>query len=173
MLEKSLESPLDSKEIKPVNPTGSQSWIFTDAKAETPVLWPPDAKKSTHWKRPWCWERLKAREGGDREWDGWMASPTQWMWVWIGSRSWWWTGGPGVLQSTCVDTTEQLNWTDITTHSWLVSHHLRSSAHISWDKCQEQSKRGARVTGHFLKDSLQLSALHAFCILSTLWEKYQ
>ena len=53
----------------------------------------------THWKRPWCWERLKAgEEGDDRGWDGWTASPTQWKWVWISSRSWWWTGRPGVLQ---------------------------------------------------------------------------
>ena len=54
----------------------------------------------THSKRPWCWERLKAGgEGDDRGWDGWMASPTQWTWVWASSGSWWWTGKPGVLQS--------------------------------------------------------------------------
>ena len=52
----------------------------------------------THLKRPWCWERLRARrEGDDRGWDGWMASLTQWTWVWVDSRSWWWTGRPGVL----------------------------------------------------------------------------
>ena len=57
-------------------------------------------KELTHWKRPWCWERLKVGgEGDDRGWDGWMASPTQWTWVWISSGSWWWTGRPGVLQS--------------------------------------------------------------------------
>ena len=67
------------------------------AEAETPVLWPPD--DLTPWKRPWCWERLKAEgEGDNRGWDGWMASPIQWTWVWVGSRSWWWTGKPGVLQ---------------------------------------------------------------------------
>ena len=70
----------------------------------------------TPWKRPWCWERLKA--GGERDnrgWDGWMASPTQWTWVWVNSRSWWWTGRPGVLQfmgSQWLDTTEWLNWTE-------------------------------------------------------------
>ena len=49
---------------------------------------------------PWCWGRLRARgEGGDRGWDGWMASPTQWTWVWVNSESWWWTGRPGVLWS--------------------------------------------------------------------------
>ena len=54
----------------------------------------------THWKRPWCWERLRAGgEGDDRGWDGWMASPTRWTWVWASSRSWWWTGKPGVIQS--------------------------------------------------------------------------
>ena len=54
----------------------------------------------THLKRPWCWERLKAGgEGDNRGWDGWMASPTQWTWVWVNSESWQWTGRPGVLQS--------------------------------------------------------------------------
>ena len=57
-------------------------------------------KELAHWKRPWCWERLRAGgEGDDRGWDGWMASPTQWTWVWVDSVSWWWTGRPGVLQS--------------------------------------------------------------------------
>ena len=52
--------------------------------------------KLTHWKRPWCWERLKAGgEGDDREWDGWMASLTQWTWIWVNPGSWWWTGRPG------------------------------------------------------------------------------
>ena len=55
----------------------------------------------THWKRPWCWERLRARgERDNRGWDVWMASLTQWTWVWVNSRSWWWTGRPGVLEST-------------------------------------------------------------------------
>ena len=53
-----------------------------------------------HWKRPWCWERLRAREEGfDRGWDGWMASTTQWIWVWENSGRWWRTGKPGMLQS--------------------------------------------------------------------------
>ena len=54
----------------------------------------------THLKRPWSWERLKAGgKGDDRGWDGWMASPTQWTWAWVGSESWWWTGRPSMLQS--------------------------------------------------------------------------
>ena len=57
-------------------------------------------KERIHWKRPWCWERLKVGANGeDRGWDGWMASPTPWTWVWASSGSWWWTGKPGVLQS--------------------------------------------------------------------------
>ena len=71
----------------------------TDAEAETNTLatW---YKELTHWKRPWCWTGLKAGgEGDDRGWDGWMASPIQWTWVWAGSRSCWWTGKPGVLPS--------------------------------------------------------------------------
>ena len=60
---------------------------------------PPDGK-SWLWKRPWCWERLKAGGVGDgRGWDSWMASPTWWTWVWASSRSWWWTRKAGVLQS--------------------------------------------------------------------------
>ena len=119
VLEKTLESPFDCKEIKPAYPKGNQSWIFirrTDAEAETPIFWPPDAKRLSHWERPWCWERLKAgREGEDRGWDGWTASLTQWTWVWASSGRWWWTGKPGVLRlwgCKVLDMTEQLNWTD-------------------------------------------------------------
>ena len=57
-------------------------------------------KEPIRWKRSWCWERLKVGgEGDDRGWDGWMASQTQWTWVWVNSGSWWWTGRPGMLQS--------------------------------------------------------------------------
>ena len=102
VLEKTLESPLFNKEIKPVQPKGNQSWAFigrTDVEAETPNSLATWCEELTHLKRPWCWERLRAREeGGNRGWDGWMASPTQWTWVWVNSGSWWWTGRPGVLQ---------------------------------------------------------------------------
>ena len=69
----------------------------------------------THWKRPWCWKRLKAGEGDDRGWDGWMASLTKWTCFGVSSRSWWWTGRPGVLQSMGSqrvghDWATQLNW---------------------------------------------------------------
>ena len=104
VLEKTLESPLECKESQSVNPNGNQSWIFigsTDAKAETPIFVATLCEELTHLKRPWCWERLKAGgEMDDRGWDGWMAPPTQWTWVWINSGSWWWTGRTGVLQAT-------------------------------------------------------------------------
>ena len=113
VLEKTLESPLDSKKIQPVHPNRNQSWIFigrTEAEAEIPILQPPDAKK-------WCWERLKAGgEGDDRGWDGWMASLTRWTWVWVDSGNWWLTGRLGVLRFMgCKesDVTERLNWPEM------------------------------------------------------------
>ena len=97
--EKTLENPLDCKEIQPVHSEGDQSWVYigrNDAKAEAPVLWPPHAKRWLIWK-DWCWEGLGAGgEGDDQGWDGWMALPTR-RWVWLNSGSWWWTGRPGVL----------------------------------------------------------------------------
>ena len=67
----------------------SHQSILNDAKAETPVLWPRHAEL-THWKRLWCWEGLEAGgKGDDRGWNGWMASPTWWTWVWVNSGSWW------------------------------------------------------------------------------------
>ena len=56
-------------------------------------------QRADSFQRPWCWERLRAGEGDDRGWDGWMVSLTQWTWVWVNSGSWWWTGRPGVLWS--------------------------------------------------------------------------
>ena len=98
----------------------------TDAEAETPILWLPFCEVLTHWKRPWCWEGLGAGgEGDDRGWDGWMASLTRWTWVWINSRSWWWTERPGVLQfmgshRARHDWATELYWTEHTevSHYW-------------------------------------------------------
>ena len=102
VLEKTLESPLDCKEIKTVHPKGDPSWIFigrTDAEAEAPIL-VTQCEELTHWKRPWCWESLKAGvEGDNRGWDGWMASPTQWTWIWASSGRWWRIEKPSMLQS--------------------------------------------------------------------------
>ena len=109
VLEKILENPLDSKEVQPVNPKGNQSWISigrTDAEAETPILYLPDAKR---------WLIGKDPDAGKD--DGWMPSPTQQTWVRVNSGSWWWTGKPGVLQSMGSQRVEhdwatELNWAE-------------------------------------------------------------
>ena len=100
--EDSWESLGDPREIQPIHPKGDQSWMFierTDVEAETPILWPPDAKSWLIGKDPdagqdWKWEE----KGTTEDETGWMASPTRWTWVWASSGSWWWTGKPGVLQ---------------------------------------------------------------------------
>ena len=102
VLEKTLESSLDCKDIQPVHPKGDQSLIFIGRtewcwswNSNTLATW---CEELTHWERPWCWERPRAGgEGDDRGWDGWMASPTWWTWIWVDSRNWWWTGRPGML----------------------------------------------------------------------------
>ena len=92
VLEKTLESPLDFKEIQPVHPkeiSPGCSLVGLMLKLKLQYLghlmWRADSLE-----RPWCWERLRAgREGDDRGWDGWIASLTQWTWVWVDSRIWW------------------------------------------------------------------------------------
>ena len=88
----------------------------------------------THLKRLWCWERLRAGGlGHDRGWDGWVASPTQWTWIWVNSGSWWWTGRPGVLRfmgfqsQTRLSEWTELNWSQFACkaeqqiHSWIFT----------------------------------------------------
>ena len=118
-VEKTLESPLNCKKIQPFDPKGNQSWMFigrTDAKAETPILWPPDGKNWLIGKGPdagkdWRWGQQRMK---------WLDGITDTMdWVWVGSRSWWWTGRPGVLwfmgsQRVGHDWATELNW-------WLLS----------------------------------------------------
>ena len=104
VLNKTLESPLGSKEIQPVHPK-DQSWVLngrTDVEAETPILWPPDAKNWLIIKDPdagkdWKWEEKGTTED---EVGGITNSMDLSSWVWVNSKSWWWTGRPGVLQST-------------------------------------------------------------------------
>ena len=111
-----------------VNPKGNQSWIFigrTDAETEAPILWPPDGK---NWfiGRLWCWERLKlGGEGDDRGWDRWMASPTRWTWVLVGSGSRWWIGRPWLLQSMASQRVRH-NWATELTKKTPKSSEVRS-----------------------------------------------
>ena len=98
VLEKTLESPLDSKEIKSVNPKGNQSWIFIgriDVEAEAPILWPPDLKCRLIGIDPNAGKGWRQEKGMTEDE---MALLTQWTWVWARSRRWWRTGKPGVLQ---------------------------------------------------------------------------
>ena len=95
VLKNILESPLNCKEIKPVNCKGNQSWIFierTEAEAEAPKLWPPEGRTDSLEKTLMLGKKA-------REEDGWMPSPAQWTWVWTSSKWWWRTGKPDVLQS--------------------------------------------------------------------------
>ena len=107
-------------------------------------------------------------EGDYRGWDGWMASPTRWTWVWVDSRSWWWTGRPGVLQSWgCkeLDMTERLNWTDTLESSREGKYHILVSEgehikepRIRWFKIRNLLFPSCRVE----KSEIGVSALHAF-----------
>ena len=109
VLENTLETPLNSKEIKPVNTKRNQpfrniywkDWLMLKLKLKYfgHLMW-KSWLIGKDWKTTSCWERLRTGgERGDREWDSWMASPTRWTWVWAKSRRQWRTGKPGVLQS--------------------------------------------------------------------------
>ena len=89
VLEKTLESPLDSKEAKPIDSKGNKSWVFTgrtDTEAEAPMLWPLDVKSWLIGQDPNAGKDWGQEEKGTTGWDGWMASLTQWTWVWASSR---------------------------------------------------------------------------------------
>ena len=84
-----------------------------DVEAETPILWPL-MQRADSFEKTWCWERMKVGgEGDDRGWDGWIASPTWWTWVWASSGSWWWTGKPSMLQSMGLQRVRH-DWTELT-----------------------------------------------------------
>ena len=129
VLEKTLESLLDSKTIKPVNSQGNQLWIFHwkewcwSWSCKTLATW---CEELTHWKRPWGYERLKAKgEAGDRGWDGCRASPTQWTWIWANSRRQWRTGLPGMPQFMGSQSQAQLG-------DWETTAKVTSWFHIVW-----------------------------------------
>ena len=107
------------KEISPGCSLRDWCWRWN---ANTLAAW---CEELTHLKRPWCWERLRAGgEGDDRGWDGWMATLTWWTWVWVNSRSWWWTGRPGVLwfmgsQRVGHNEATELNWIECSYQHYL------------------------------------------------------
>ena len=119
VLEKTLESPLDCKEIQPVHPKGDQSWVFigrTDAEVKLQYFGHL-TQRADSLEKTLMLERLRVGgEGDNRGWNGWMASPTWWTWVWV-NGSWWWTRKPGMLQSMGSQRVGQdwgLNWTELT-----------------------------------------------------------
>ena len=132
VLEKTLDSPLDCKEIQLVHPKGNWSWIFiarTDAEAETPILWPPDSKTWLTGKDPDAGRDWGQEEKGmtEDEMVG-MSSPTWWTWVWVNFGNWWWTGRPGALKSMGSqrvghDGATELNWTGFQVFFSLKSSH--------------------------------------------------
>ena len=162
VLEKTLESPLDCKVIKPVHPKGNQPWIFIgriDFEAETPILWPPDAKSWFIWKdadagKDWRREEKGTNRGGD----GWMASPTQWAWVWVNSGSWQWTGRPGLLQSMASQRVvhnwaTELNWTPCRTEDALeaAGPGMLSSRAQSFFRSHSQVRKRTKIWFLFLE----------------------
>ena len=140
--EKTLESPLDCKEIQPVHPKGSQSWKdwCWSWNSNTLATW---CEELTHLKRPWWWERLKAEGEGDHiGWDGWMASPTQWTWVWVSSGNWRWTGRPGVLQSMGSQRVGH-DWATelkIDIHTFTTVSVLQSPEHSQWQYVEKSCR---------------------------------
>ena len=137
VLQKTLESTLDCKEIQPVHPKGNQSWVFfgrSDAKAETPVLC--HLMQSWLTGKDWCWEGLGAGEGDDRGWHGWMASPTRWTWVWVNS---WHATVHGVTKSR----TRLSNWTEL---NW---YPVRKATQVSFSFRHQNKER--------LRENLQVN----------------
>ena len=183
VLEKTLESPLDCKVIKPVNPKGNQSvlhihwsdWCWTWS-SNTSATW----DKLTHYKRRWCWERLKAGgEGDDRRWGGWMASPTRWTWVWASSGSWWWTGRLGMgspwgLQE--LDRTQRLNWlTDgkcANTFEWYSLFFVFKIMAYSIAIIRTKLGKNAKISGEMITKYIEFIQVicASFCLLNWfLW----
>ena len=108
VLEKTLESPLDCKEIQPVNPKGNPLWIFTEGLMLKLQYFGHLMRRDKSLEKPLMLGKIEAGgEEGKREWDGWMLSLTQWIWVWANPGKWWRTGKPGVLQPMVLQTLRQ------------------------------------------------------------------
>ena len=123
VLEKTLETLWTARRsnqsiLKEINPEYSLEGLMLKLKLQYFDHW---CKDLTHLKRPWCWERLKVGgEGNDRRWNGWMASPTQWTWVWASSGSWWWTGSLACCSP----------WGHRGRNNWVTE--------LNWAHCKEQ-----------------------------------
>ena len=124
--------------LKEISPECSLEGMMLKLKLQYFATW---CEELTHLQRPWCWERLKAGgEGDDRGWDGWMASPTWWTWVWVSSGTWWWTGKPGVLQSmgwqrVGHDWVTELNWYILEYYSAIKKNEFESVL-VKWMKLE-------------------------------------
>ena len=151
VLEKTLESPLDCKEIQPVHPKGNQSWIFSgraDAETEAPILWPPDVKNWLIGKDPDAGKDWGQEEKGMTEDEMvWMTSPTRWTWVWGSSRSWWWTRRPGVLQSMGLQSRTWLSDWTATKTAMNTSGWGTRECHRRMGLLTTQEHAGSRVMG--------------------------
>ena len=138
--------------LKEISPEYSLEGWMLKLKLNTLATW---CEVLTQLKRPWCWERLKAGgEGDDRGGDGWMASPTQWTWVWVNSGSWWWTGRPGVLQSMGLQRVG---------HNWTTE--------LSWTKLMKWSY-GCRMTNNMKDVGEKLSSVQSLSrvqLFATPW----
>ena len=121
--------------LKEISPGCSLEGLMLKRNSNTLATW---CKELTYWKRLWCWEGLGAGgEGDDRGWDGWMAPLNWWTWVWVNSRSWWWTGRPGVLrfmgsQRVGHNWVTELNWTDTNSAAKDIIFYKKDMA-SSWD----------------------------------------
>ena len=148
------------KEIKTVNLRGNQPWILigrTNAEAEAPVFWSSDANNWTHWKRPWCWERLRTEgEEGTRGWDGWMASLIQWTWNWANFRRWWGTERPDVLPSM---------GSQRVVHNWELNHsNTCTFNHLStYPPIHPSIHLSCTVKVYFLLNLHRIRLNHSFC----------
>ena len=122
--------------LKEISPEYLLEGLILKVKLQYLATW---FKELTHGKTPWCWERMKVGgEGDNRGWDGWMASLTQWTWVWVDASSWWWTWRPGLLQFMRLqrvghDWATELNWTEIWWPKWERNPKMRGYVYIYTD----------------------------------------
>ena len=146
--------------LKEISPEYSLEGLMLKLKLQTLATW---CKELTHWKRPWCWERLRAGEGNSRGWDSWMASPIQWTGVWASLRSWWWTGKPGwrAIVHGVAKSWTQLNWMEyMSLLLWLGSLPREGNGYSLQYSCLKNSMdRGAQcATVHaVIRSWIQLS----------------